>query len=230
VVELPSGIQYSVIKKGDGSVNPGVDSLVTVNYRGMLIDGTEFDSTWAHGAPVSFHGGPSHPWLAVRDSAHACGRSLEGGDSAAAGLRRAWCAAAHRPQQALVFDIELLDIKPPNPQTSLPARKPNSAVCPGWAPALAYWAHVERFPASRPSHPEPVHRHLPARSARAIASAAIARAMKSPAGANMSDTERPMSWTWCCPHANRHDGWTLVQRACVRCRNHRPRRAGTMRR
>ena len=47
VVQLPSGIQYSVIKKGDGTTSPGIDSLVTVNYRGMLIDGTEFDSTWA---------------------------------------------------------------------------------------------------------------------------------------------------------------------------------------
>jgi FKBP-type peptidyl-prolyl cis-trans isomerase FklB len=54
VVRLPSGIEYSVLKKGSGTVKPAVNSRVTVNYRGMLIDGTEFDSTWAHGAPVSF--------------------------------------------------------------------------------------------------------------------------------------------------------------------------------
>ena len=54
VVQLPSGIQYAVLSKGSGTVSPTVTSMVTVNYRGMLIDGTEFDSTWAHGAPVSF--------------------------------------------------------------------------------------------------------------------------------------------------------------------------------
>jgi FKBP-type peptidyl-prolyl cis-trans isomerase FklB len=53
VVQLPSGIQYSVITKGTGTSSPGVTSTVVVNYRGMLVDGTEFDSTWAHGAPVS---------------------------------------------------------------------------------------------------------------------------------------------------------------------------------
>jgi FKBP-type peptidyl-prolyl cis-trans isomerase FklB len=54
VIQLPSGIQYAVLKKGDGKVSPSVTSLVTVNYRGMLVDGTEFDSTWARGAPVHF--------------------------------------------------------------------------------------------------------------------------------------------------------------------------------
>lgn len=54
VVQLPSGIQYAVLKQGHGKVHPSVRSTVTVNYRGMLVDGTEFDSTWAHGAPVSF--------------------------------------------------------------------------------------------------------------------------------------------------------------------------------
>jgi FKBP-type peptidyl-prolyl cis-trans isomerase FklB len=54
VVTLPSGIQYAVIKSGSGGEHPRVDSSVTVNYRGALIDGTEFDSSWAHGNPVTF--------------------------------------------------------------------------------------------------------------------------------------------------------------------------------
>lgn len=54
VVQLPSGIQYSVIKQGEGKIFPKSGSTVTVNYRAMLVDGTEFDNSWAHGAPVSF--------------------------------------------------------------------------------------------------------------------------------------------------------------------------------
>ncbi len=53
VVQLPSGIQYAVLSKGSGTASPTVTSRVVVNYRGMLVDGTEFDSTWAHGSPAS---------------------------------------------------------------------------------------------------------------------------------------------------------------------------------
>jgi FKBP-type peptidyl-prolyl cis-trans isomerase FklB len=120
VVQLPSGIQYSVIKKGDGEVNPGVDSQVTVNYRGMLIDGTEFDSTWAHGHPVTFPVDKViRGWQYVIPRMHVGDRwkvvippALAYGDQGA--LPRIG------PNQALVFDIELLDIKPPNPQAAGP--------------------------------------------------------------------------------------------------------------
>jgi FKBP-type peptidyl-prolyl cis-trans isomerase FklB len=120
VVQLPSGIQYSVIKKGDGTVNPGVDSWVTVNYRGMLVDGTEFDSTWAHGTPVSFAlNGAIRGWQYVIPRMHVGDRwkvvippQLAYGDRGM--LPRIG------PNQALVFDIELLDIKPQNPQSAGP--------------------------------------------------------------------------------------------------------------
>jgi len=53
VVTLPSGLQYKVIKEGDGKV-PTINDTVTVNYRGTLIDGTEFDSSYKRGQPVTF--------------------------------------------------------------------------------------------------------------------------------------------------------------------------------
>jgi FKBP-type peptidyl-prolyl cis-trans isomerase FklB len=120
VVQLPSGIQYSVIKKGDGTVNPGIDSLVTVNYRGMLIDGTEFDSTWAHGAPVSFTvDRVIRGWQYVIPRMHVGDRwKVVIPPALAYGERGALPRIG--PNQALVFDIELLDIKPPNPQAAGP--------------------------------------------------------------------------------------------------------------
>lgn len=111
VVQLPSGIQYTVLKKGDGTVSPKVTSQVTVNYRGMLVDGTEFDSTWAHGAPVSFAVDKViRGWQYVIPLMHAGDRwkvvippNLAYGTSGA--LPRIG------PNEALVFEIELLDVQ-----------------------------------------------------------------------------------------------------------------------
>jgi FKBP-type peptidyl-prolyl cis-trans isomerase FklB len=51
VVTLPDGLQYKVITKGDGEI-PGDENTVTVNFRGTLVDGTEFDSTARTGKPL----------------------------------------------------------------------------------------------------------------------------------------------------------------------------------
>ena len=50
---LPSGLQYKVLKEGTGKM-PKANDTVTVNYRGTLIDGTEFDSSFKRGQPASF--------------------------------------------------------------------------------------------------------------------------------------------------------------------------------
>ena len=48
-----SGLQYKVIKEGNGAQPKDTDT-VTVNYRGTLIDGTEFDSSYKRGQPATF--------------------------------------------------------------------------------------------------------------------------------------------------------------------------------
>lgn len=53
VVTLPSGLQYKVLTAGNGPMPSGNDT-VTVNYRGTLIDGTEFDSSYKRGQPATF--------------------------------------------------------------------------------------------------------------------------------------------------------------------------------
>jgi FKBP-type peptidyl-prolyl cis-trans isomerase FklB len=50
---LPSGLQYKVIKAGTGK-KAKADDTVTANYRGTLIDGTEFDSSYKRGQPATF--------------------------------------------------------------------------------------------------------------------------------------------------------------------------------
>jgi FKBP-type peptidyl-prolyl cis-trans isomerase FklB len=86
----------------------------------MLVDGTEFDSTYAHQGPVTFPVDKViRGWQFVIPRMHVGDRwkvvippALAYGEQGA--LPRIG------PNQALVFDIELLDIKPPNPQASGP--------------------------------------------------------------------------------------------------------------
>ncbi|ORJ62384.1 FKBP-type peptidyl-prolyl cis-trans isomerase [Geothermobacter hydrogeniphilus] len=51
-----SGLQYKVLKEGSGAT-PTAESNVKVNYKGTLIDGTEFDSSYKRGQPATFQVG-----------------------------------------------------------------------------------------------------------------------------------------------------------------------------
>ncbi len=53
VVTTPSGLQYKIITKGTGAI-PADTSKVKVNYKGTLIDGTEFDSSYKRNEPATF--------------------------------------------------------------------------------------------------------------------------------------------------------------------------------
>jgi FKBP-type peptidyl-prolyl cis-trans isomerase FklB len=53
VVTLPSGLQYKILKQGTGE-KPTSEDTVICNYKGTLIDGTEFDASEKHGGPASF--------------------------------------------------------------------------------------------------------------------------------------------------------------------------------
>jgi FKBP-type peptidyl-prolyl cis-trans isomerase FklB len=53
VKTLPSGLQYKIITEGKGKTPKSTDT-VTVNYKGTLIDGTEFDSSYKRNEPATF--------------------------------------------------------------------------------------------------------------------------------------------------------------------------------
>jgi FKBP-type peptidyl-prolyl cis-trans isomerase len=53
IVTLPSGLQYKMLKTGDGR-KPSATDTVICHYRGALLDGTEFDSSYGRGAPATF--------------------------------------------------------------------------------------------------------------------------------------------------------------------------------
>ena len=53
MVSLPSGLQYRIVKAGEGK-KPTADDMVVCQYRGIFLNGTEFDSSYKRKGPVSF--------------------------------------------------------------------------------------------------------------------------------------------------------------------------------
>lgn len=54
ITRLPEGVLYKVIEQGSGTVSPKPDSVVTVHYRGTLINGREFDNSYKRAYPEAF--------------------------------------------------------------------------------------------------------------------------------------------------------------------------------
>lgn len=54
IKELPAGVLYRVIEEGQGSNTPRLNSIVSVHYKGTLINGREFDNSWKRNCPEAF--------------------------------------------------------------------------------------------------------------------------------------------------------------------------------
>jgi len=114
VVTLPSGLQYKIITEGTGPKPTAADTVVT-NYRGTLIDGTEFDSSYKRGEPATFPVGQvikgwtealqlmpvGSKWQLFIPSDLAYGERSPGGEIG--------------PNSTLIFDIELMSIQEKKP-------------------------------------------------------------------------------------------------------------------
>jgi FKBP-type peptidyl-prolyl cis-trans isomerase len=117
VVTLLSGLQYKILKEGDGK-KPTGDDTVEVNYRGTLLDGAEFDSSFARGQPATLKvAGVIKGWaealqlmpvgskwelfippeLAYGAAGHSYGKRVGGRNVG--------------PNETLIFEVELLAIK-----------------------------------------------------------------------------------------------------------------------
>jgi FKBP-type peptidyl-prolyl cis-trans isomerase FklB len=107
---LPSGLQYKVIKAGSGK-KPKVTDTVTTQYRGTLLDGTEFDSSYKRNAPASFPvNGVIRGWTeALQLMEEGAKWQLFVPSSLAYGEQGAGSAIG--PNATLIFEVELLSIK-----------------------------------------------------------------------------------------------------------------------
>ena len=111
VITLPSGLQYKILKVGNGP-KPTASDTVVCNYRGTLINGTEFDSSYKRGQPATFPiNGVIKGWTEALQlmpvgskwqlfipSSMAYAERGAGGDIG--------------PNATLIFEVELLSIQP----------------------------------------------------------------------------------------------------------------------
>jgi FKBP-type peptidyl-prolyl cis-trans isomerase FklB len=110
VVTTGSGLQYKVIKSGDGP-SPKADDTVTTHYRGTLIDGREFDSSYSRGQPASFPvNGVIKGWTEALQLMKV-GDKWELYIPADLAYGAAQRGELIQPNSTLVFELELLGIK-----------------------------------------------------------------------------------------------------------------------
>src|SRR3989441_4137784 len=107
-----SGLQYKVEKEGTGA-QPKPTDMVTVNYRGTLIDGTEFDSSYKRGQPATFPvNGVIKGWTEALQLMKVGSKyQLWIPSNLAYGERSV--SPDIGPNSTLVFEVELIDVKPP---------------------------------------------------------------------------------------------------------------------
>jgi FKBP-type peptidyl-prolyl cis-trans isomerase FklB len=111
VKTLESGLQYIVMTEGKGK-SPKATDTVTVNYKGTLIDGTEFDSSYKRGQPATFPvNGVIKGWTEalqlMKEGAKwqlVIPAGLAYGERGAAG-------GSIGPNAVLIFEVELISIK-----------------------------------------------------------------------------------------------------------------------
>ena len=112
VVTLPSGLQYKVLRPGNGQ-KPAAGDTVQLNYRGTLLDGKQFENTYEAGTPATMKVSDPHVIAGLRE---ALKLMPVGGhwqlfipSRLAYGQRSAGQLIG--PYSALIYDVEILAIK-----------------------------------------------------------------------------------------------------------------------
>ncbi len=107
---LPSGLQYKVLKEGDGKKPTAYDS-VTVNYRGTLLDGTEFDSSYRRSQPATFPVGGVIPGWAEAIQLMKTGSKYQIFIPSKLAYGEAGIKGVIPANATLIFEVELLAVK-----------------------------------------------------------------------------------------------------------------------
>ena len=124
VVTLPSGLEYKIMKEGTGPKPSATDSVVC-NYRGTLLNDTEFDSSYKRGQPATFPvGGVIKGWTEALQLMPVGSKwQLFIPSELAYGQRGP--SPEIGPNSTLIFEVELLSIQDKATGSQPPAVKPN---------------------------------------------------------------------------------------------------------
>lgn len=107
-----SGLQYKVVSEGKGA-KPKADETVEVNYKGTLIDGTEFDSSYKRNQSVTFPVSGVIPGWTEALQLMPVGSKYELYIPSDLAYGPGGTGGVIGPNQALIFEVELVDIKKP---------------------------------------------------------------------------------------------------------------------
>jgi len=105
-----TGLQYSVINAADGA-KPKATDEVTVHYRGTLIDGTEFDSSYSRGEPTSFQLNQVIPGWTEGVQLMSIGSKYRFVVPYNLGYGERGAGGQIGPFETLIFEVELIEIK-----------------------------------------------------------------------------------------------------------------------
>jgi FKBP-type peptidyl-prolyl cis-trans isomerase len=126
VVTLPSGLQYKILTEGAGPKPTATDTVVC-NYKGTLIDNTEFDSSYKHGQPATFPvSGVIKGWTEALQLMPVGSKWHLFIPSELAYGARGGPGGGIGPNATLVFEVELMSIQPKaEVQAPKPSPTPN---------------------------------------------------------------------------------------------------------
>jgi FKBP-type peptidyl-prolyl cis-trans isomerase len=123
VVTLPSGLQYKVLKAGEGK-KPAAEDTVVCHYRGTLIDGTEFDSSYSRNEPLTIPVNRIIRGWSEALQLMPVGAKWQLVIPANLAYGERGTPGPIGPNAVLIFEVELLSIKEKPATATAPAAKP----------------------------------------------------------------------------------------------------------
>ena len=109
VITTDSGLQYEVLRDGDGP-SPTINDQVVVHYRGTLTDGTEFDASYDRGEPNTFPVNGLIEGFSEALQLMSVGSHVRVTIPSELAYGEAGAGALIGPNETLIFEIELLEI------------------------------------------------------------------------------------------------------------------------